>query len=200
MGGQDWKLSIIIGNGSIKGWFCDWRTGWDRRFCKQAIGLVLFARFHYIIHCFCRRTVARIALRYARGQILYDAFSGRDKALETPCPLADQSYLFASDTSKVSWSLFLTLRTLHFHFAIGRTCVVLRRNTLLPPYIEHIDIKQVFFDIGLPVLQQKHSNVIGRKRISWTWNERLRRERNTFLVTLRQFSMNFWYVRKRINK
>ena len=29
----------------------DWRTCWDSRFCKQTIGLVLIARFHYIVPC-----------------------------------------------------------------------------------------------------------------------------------------------------
>ena len=29
----------------------DWRTCWDSRFCKQTIGLILIARFHYIVPC-----------------------------------------------------------------------------------------------------------------------------------------------------
>jgi len=45
--------NIVIGNGSIEGWLViEGSIG-------TAIGLVLFARFHYIIHCFASVVGAR---------------------------------------------------------------------------------------------------------------------------------------------
>ena len=37
-------------------------------FCKQTIDLVLFTRFHYIIHCFASVVGARIAKSQDSGQ------------------------------------------------------------------------------------------------------------------------------------
>ena len=43
--------NIVIGNGSIEGWLViEGQMG--QRLCKQTIGLVLLARFHYVIHYF----------------------------------------------------------------------------------------------------------------------------------------------------
>ena len=41
----------------------DWRTCWDRIFCKQTIGLVLLARFHKRYRQqFCKQTIGLVLL------------------------------------------------------------------------------------------------------------------------------------------
>ena len=51
---------------------------------KQTIGLVLFARFHYIVHCFNGVVGARTAPSLDSGNKLSSFLFGVDYALETP--------------------------------------------------------------------------------------------------------------------
>ena len=94
-------ICLYYWNGSIKKMISEWRSGWDSRFCKQTIGLVLGAPSKTLSNARCRKN--NCTKTWLRSKKDCEAISGWNKALKIPHQTiwVDQTYILASDTGKV---------------------------------------------------------------------------------------------------